>query len=297
MKLVYAVNYVEGNRNYPKHKLIRELQCQLENSLAIGWNPKDIIVMSNFDYEFYGVTSTLMEFPKYCLTGSKMFAMEELFKRDMVDDIICCHDLDAWQNDMFDPPSIRDIGISTYSTPKFNGGVIFYRPTAKDIVLEIASILHKDKPKQEEPTINKVLKSDKYQKRTTVLHTGWNIGCSGFVERYLRAGGDIKFAHVHPLNRIGMDTHTCDRNNLGMNYVTMGPRLYNLIKRYFYPDSKYPPKPQKTNNKPNTFKPDRSVSDKNPHGKVIGPAIDPNSEKKWPTRELTEKDPLPDPKL
>jgi hypothetical protein len=85
---------------------------------------------------------------------------------------------------------------------------------------------------KEEPALNAVLKSPEYRDRTTVLDSTFNVGCSGFVERYRRAAKPVLVCHMHPTNRIAWDTHVNDRNDLGERAVS--PRLLELLVRRFH---------------------------------------------------------------
>ena len=84
MKLVLVANIASNSskQSVLRHKFSREIQSQLENSFQVGWKADDIILLTNFDFECNGVRNTYMEFPTYCLTGSKMFAVEWLIKNN-----------------------------------------------------------------------------------------------------------------------------------------------------------------------------------------------------------------------
>ena len=115
------------NKRYMIEPMDTMIKAQISNSLELGWNIKDIILLTNFDYEFKGVKAIKANLNKKCLTGSKIFGMKFLFDNDMIgDEIIWAHDLDAWQNVWFEAPEIKDVGITCYSTSKFNGGSIFW---------------------------------------------------------------------------------------------------------------------------------------------------------------------------
>lgn len=231
MKLLLTVNF-QNKRKYPFERLENELKAQIENSLNMGWKTKDIILVTNFDYEFMGVYSTQLPMKDFCLTGSKTFAVHELFKRNLVNETLWSHDLDLWQAvPLTEEPDILDAGISTYSSSKFNGGSVFYKPSAKDIVEETVNVIVNGKEQKEEPTINTVFKSDKFKDRVTVMNTRFNVGCSGFVERYNRSVKPVVGVHFHPTNRIAYDTMCRDRNLLGEVPVTQN--LHNLFLKYF----------------------------------------------------------------
>jgi len=173
-----------------------------------------------------------MDMNKFCLTGSKMFAMDKLFKKGLVKDTVWMHDLDLWQNAPFTCPDFKDVGICTYSSPKFNGGSLFYKPSAADMVEAVVKALVEDKASREEPTINKLFKSDTYKDRVTVLNNTYNVGCSGYRERCERSEKPLKGLHFHPTNRIAWDTHARNRNGISEE-ATISKELRDLCKKFF----------------------------------------------------------------
>lgn len=218
---------------YTFQNLEIEIKAQIDNSIAVGWSLEDIMLVTNFGYEYKGVKATIIQMNDFCMTGSKTFAILELFKRKLVDGPVWLHDLDVWQNEWFDLPEFTDVGICTYSTPKFNGGSAFYRPSAQDMIQEVVDTIVNKGEKVEEPTINRVYKQDKYKGRVTVCDQTYNLGCSGFVVRYERAMKPIRCCHFHPNNRIAVDTHLYDRNMLGDDHIPVNARLRKLLFSYF----------------------------------------------------------------
>ena len=237
MKNLMVANCQKKGR-YAKENIERYVKAQIENSISLGWKPKDIILITNFSFKFMGVRATKIKLNKKCLTGSKMWALKYIFS--LIDDeypiitekeeIFWAHDLDAWQNIAFSPPEMKDVGITTYSNSKYNGGSVFWRPWAKDIVNDIIKVLEKGQNK-EEPTLNKMLKNDEYNKRVTVINNTYNVGCSGFVKRLNRSEKPIKVCHFHPTNRIAWETHALDRNGIGERSI--GERLEKLLRKHY----------------------------------------------------------------
>ncbi len=228
-------NFIIANKS--KHKRYKFenidilLKAQIENSLELGWKIKDIILLSNFNYEFMGVKSINVSLNKECLTGSKMFGMKYLLDNNMVNDIIWAHDLDAWQNVPFYCPDFKDVGITCYSTSKYNGGSIFWKKSAKDIVYKIIEEINNNEENKEEPTLNKILKSKEYKNRVTNIDNTFNVGCSGYVKRWDRSIKPIRVCHFHPYNKTAWETHALDRNGLDCNGISN--RLKELLRKYY----------------------------------------------------------------
>lgn len=232
MKNLLSANIVKQDKRSKEIKTL--LEAQVHNSLDLGWSKDDIIIISNFEFEYMGIKSIVADLNKTCLTGTKLFALDYVLKNNINNGkIIWSHDLDAWQNHTIESPHMNgDVGATYYGRPKFNGGSIFWRPSAKDILEEAISIITKDKEAKEEPTLNNLFKN-KYKKRVTVVDNTHNVGCSGFIDRYMRASKPIRVAHFHPYNRIAWETHRLDRNGIGVKSVDF--RLENILRKY-YPD-------------------------------------------------------------
>jgi hypothetical protein len=234
MKNVIVANFREGKtksvKQYKKDQLLKELRVQIDNHLELGWNPKDLWVITNFPFVHNNIGAIQLPLNSNCLTGSKVFAMRSLFRHKMINDNIWIHDLDAWQNVKFDFPKIKHAGLAEYSRPKFNGGSMFYTPEAEDIIEAICKYLEDHGEAREEPTLDKLLRGE-YADRTTIVNPGFNVGCSGFVKRWENSIKPIPVVHFHPTNRIAWDTHYRGRN--GPKYRSLSDRLYNLfIKNY-----------------------------------------------------------------
>jgi len=221
----------DGHSRYSKEKFIVLLKAQIENSLDLGWKSKDIIILANFEFEFMGVKAIVIPLNDFCFTGSKIFSVKWLFENTEINDVIWSRDCDTWQNMYFKCPKIRDVGIATYSTKKLNGGSIFWNIKSKDIIDKICEEIVKNKEKREEPTLNKILKSDVYKKRVKVVNSTFNLGCSGYVPRYQRSEKPVKVVHFHPYNITAWETHTLDRNGLGE--IAVSRRLERLLRKYY----------------------------------------------------------------
>lgn len=222
---------VSKHGRYKLENISLLINAQIENSLEVGWDLKDIILLANFDYKFMGVKAINTSLNKKCLTGSKMYGMRYLFDNNLVNDVIWAHDLDAWQNVPFYCPDFKDIGITCYSTSKYNGGSIFWKASAKDIIYKIIGEIESNRENKEEPTLNRILKSKQYKERVTNVDNTFNVGCSGYVKRWARSIKPIRVCHFHPYNRIAWETHGLDRNGIGRICVT--DRLKKTLKKYY----------------------------------------------------------------
>ena len=202
------------------------LNAQVANSLEVGWERKDIGIITNFDYEYMGIQSSIIDFNPLCPTASKMYAIREMIG---LEEVVWAHDLDAWQNVWFECPDFKDVGAATYNYKKFNGGSIFWRPSGKDLIDEIIKILESEAATYEENVLNRVFKAN--PDRVTKLNFTYNVGCSNYRGRWMDSEKPIRVAHFHPYNRIAWETHALDRCGLGEKGIS--DRLESLLRRYY----------------------------------------------------------------
>jgi hypothetical protein len=233
MKRLMVANWSgKVSNRYSPEKMDNLLKAQIENSLDVGWKPGDIIFLANFEFEFMGVQAEIIPMNTFCLSGSKMFALKWLYDEGKVNETIYAMDLDCWQNCWFDEPEFdTDVGCGTYSNVKFNGGSIFWKPAAGDIVEEVVRLITEGKERNEEPTLNKVFKSKEYEDRIASLNYSYNVGCSGFVPRFERSLKPIRVCHFHPPNSVAWEIHALDRTKIGQIPVTI--RLERLLRKYY----------------------------------------------------------------
>ena len=119
------------------------LKAQIDNILDCGWKSSDVLLISNVDYEYLKVCAIKVELNDTCRTGSKMFAVEFVLDNKLHDGVCWAKDLDTWPNYMFDEPEIKDVGITTYSSKKLNGGSVFWKSSSFDIVKHVIGEINK----------------------------------------------------------------------------------------------------------------------------------------------------------
>ncbi len=215
------------------------VRAQIENSLDLGWAAQDILLLTDFDYEYMGVEARRTSFHDSRPTTCKIFAVEALLRDVCGSEAFWVHDLDAWQNVEFACPPFHEMGICQHrkrTNPDFNSGSVFYRAAAGDIVAHLSSLLRSDEKRQEEATLNQVLNEAAYKPRITVLNATYNVGCTNFAARYLKSDLPIRVCHFHPERREHVAIHLWGRNILKAR--TVDRRLEGLIRRYFDVPSK-----------------------------------------------------------
>ena len=221
------------------------IKSQIDNSLNFGWKRDDILFVTNFSYEYNNVKAIqLNSLSKTNNFSNKLLAVRELFVDRGITDTIWLHDMDAWQNSRFDVPSVKDVGACFYwklgmknVAGTFNGGSIFYNPTAVDMLDKMIEHIEKDNLYKDESAFNRVCLSRVNKRRievshrVTVLNNTYNIGKSWLKERYALADKPIRVFHFHPEKR--WNKFCGDRNKLGRQLVSH--ELKQVLAHHFGP--------------------------------------------------------------
>jgi len=130
------------------------LKLQVENSLQLGWDKKDLIFITNFPFEYMGVRS--FEVNEICSWSSfvnKLFVVDKMIKNGVINDNFWLHDADAYQLVSFNfPEECKNVGFTRHA-PRRNkpqGGSSFYRKEAFEMISVIAQLIAFFRPQKEE---------------------------------------------------------------------------------------------------------------------------------------------------
>lgn len=228
MKNIIVCNL--SNKKHLKHYK-KYTNAQIDNSLSIGWDKKDIVLVTNFPYSYRDIKSVIFDFDcDFCLTGSKTFAMVKLFESGLINCNSWLHDLDVWQTCEFDFPEIIDLGMTRY-IGRWQGGSVFLKPSSRDIFEKIAEEIRKQKSRKEEPIIKRVLRIKEYGDRVTKIDNSYNVGATGFEKRHEKSQKPIKAIHMHPHRGTDINRNISGMNRLGAK--TVGKKLFDLFRAYF----------------------------------------------------------------
>jgi len=80
------LTYISPNKSFNEEhqKLVK---IQIDNSLSLGWQIKDILLITNFDYEYKGVKSIIIGDENYCshfFPSTKIYVIDYLFKNNFI---------------------------------------------------------------------------------------------------------------------------------------------------------------------------------------------------------------------
>ena len=226
--------YINPSRefNSENKKLIK---LQIDNSLELGWDKKDILLFTNFPYEYEGVKSTVVPdelFCPYFPQASKINTILWMFEREMIDDIFWFHDNEAFQNYPFDLELPNNLYLTDYGyCERFNTGSLFFRKDAKSAfeLIKKDSDTHQD---GEEWALGRIHKDIDYE----LLNITYNFPGSvnavrNFKKIYDKTDKPVMVVHFHPDNRRGLFYRVMTgENELGVN--VMSDRLIGFFNKY-----------------------------------------------------------------
>lgn len=211
------------------------IKIQIENSIHLGWKEEDIILVTNFEFQYQNVKSIVV--PDYLITDiargtpSKINALVYLFEQELIeDDIYWFHDLDAFQLKPIEidieknciyltdygvcqqgPSEYKKLGIKTkkWSAYKqWSTGSIFFGKHTYDIFKNIVHIVNENKI-NEEWAIAYLIRDKKslFERRINKINISYNFALEkrDILTNYEKVTDlPIKVIHFHPADQKGV---------------------------------------------------------------------------------------------
>lgn len=218
-------------------------EIQIDNSIHMGWKREDIMLVTNFPYEYNGVKAIVLDdniFCDVCETASKITAIVALCEQNIITDneIYWLHDFDAYQVGSITEEEIGlgnlDLALTDYGwSSKWNTGSFFFKKSAKDIFVLWKDSIYKNKADDERAlmllTDNNV---DNINSRIKRLSISYNFGMRHTDRNYHKALKPLRVLHFHPIHR---RVNTIDIFMYGKNpdgIIFMSKNLITLFKKY-----------------------------------------------------------------
>lgn len=230
---------------YKQHNNILNYLCaQIDNSLNFGWNPSDLIVVSNFNFEYKNIKNI---FPKhlcdYNVWANKFYITKELLT-DYFQDDIWLHDYDVWQIDNFEFPKFNGMFAGCPyddNHPNWNGGSFFFTKNSIPLLnyicdyyelnKEIISKLDDGRGSKwfsDEIILCDLRQIDQIKNLFSSLTPQYNLGMTFFETRYKCSIKPIKAIHVKLLSK--NDKIKYESLSSGLNLIP--EKLNNIINQY-----------------------------------------------------------------
>ena len=182
----------------------RYAKIQIDNSLKF-WKPEDILIVTNFPYEYKGIKAMVVSdnlYSKVYKKCSKIDVICYLLENQLLNELTWFHDFEAWQINPIDISLDRDIGFTDHGwLSKWNTGSIFFKPTQASlsvfrwinkIVLQYRTDEERALVYLTDENINNI---NKYYQR---LNITYNIGKENREYCISLAYKPLKVFHFHP---------------------------------------------------------------------------------------------------
>lgn len=150
--------YINPSKRFCEEEKIA-IKIQIDNSLDLGWKVSDIILATNFEYEYNGVKSLVVSDDNYCTfhpPASKINTIIYLFEQKIIKkgEIYWYHGFAEYQlNDITESElelDKADMFLPDFGRlPRWSSGSIFFKESAKDIFKWIRDIVYKYKTEEE----------------------------------------------------------------------------------------------------------------------------------------------------
>ena len=212
------------------------IKLQIDNSLELGWDKKDLLLFTNFPYEYEGVTATVVPdnlFCPYFPQASKINTILHMFEQEIIgDDVYWFHDNEAFQNYPFNLKLPKNLYLTDYGyCARFNTGSFFFRKGARESFEKIKadSDAHQD---GEEWALGRIHKDLDYELMNITYNFPGSVNANkNFEMIYNKTNLPVMVPHFHPNNRGGVFYRIMTGENaLGVN--VMSDRLIRLFNKY-----------------------------------------------------------------
>lgn len=227
--------YVNPSKDWDSEnkKLIK---LQIDNSLELGWDKKDLLLYTNFPYEYNQIQSYLVPDTMFCdyfRQASKINTIVWMFEKGLIgDDVYWFHDMEAFQNHPFTREFPKDLYLTDYGyCERFNTGSIFFRKGARKAFERIKedSDAHRD---GEEWALGRMHKELDYELLNITYNFPGSVNANkNFKLIYDKTDLPVLVPHFHPDSRGGVFYRIMTGENvLGVNVLS--ERLIKLFNKY-----------------------------------------------------------------
>ena len=190
-------------------------KVQIENSLELGWKPEDILIVTNFPFEYAGVQSLVLkdvEFFERKPQASKINAIIRLFEDELIDknELYWFHDFDAFQLQPITDDEIEltndEIALTDYGGGKhfagedrWSTGIIFFKNGSKDLFEEMKKIYYEKRIDEEEALHLLLNRKPNLKSRVKKINNSYNFIGYNLRSALAKSILPLKVVHFHPL--------------------------------------------------------------------------------------------------
>lgn len=190
------------------------IKIQIDNSLDLGWKSEDIILVTDFPFQYNGVKSLVIEdgiYYDFDKNANKVPVIVYLLQHALLEtnELYWCHDLDAYELHQIKESELElenvDLGLTHYTyKPEWQCGSIFFKTQASDIFALIDATTRKKQygSRNNEKTMThlintKTINNSRYKK----MNATYNLMKKFLTKIYPLAQKPIKVLHFRPSDK------------------------------------------------------------------------------------------------
>lgn len=236
----------------PEKKFSKEdsilAKIQIDNSLDLGWKKENLLLVTDFPFEYNGIKSVVIPdglYYDFDKMANKSIVLVYLVSNGLLEPktLYWCHDFDAYENFRIEESELGitnlDLGLTHYFyKPEWQFGSVFVRDKSKDI-LELLDKTIRQKPhssRNNEKTLTKLIKNNAIDsKRYKRLNVTYNITKRYIDTVYEEALKPLKVLHFRPSDKDALMPYTAlEMFMYGKNDLKMPLMNERLIKIFKY---------------------------------------------------------------
>lgn len=252
--------YVNPSRDFVDYHWGTENQnlakIQIDNSLALGWQKEDIMLVTNFEYEYKGIKSMVVSDELFCnvsYTATKINVILHLFDQGLIgDDLYWFHDFDAFQLEKITEEEL-DMGAASFALTdygktiinesrdrRWSTGSMFFKKASERIFRMIINKVYQYKANEE---VILLLLTNQNKDNINCLIKKLNISYNLATRKrdiaacWEMADKPLKVIHFHPSDKREVEPGS---DNIGVcvfgknriNQVLVNDRIKDLFRHY-----------------------------------------------------------------
>jgi len=228
--------FISPNHSFDTEREILA-RVQIDNSLSLGWDKRDILLVTNFNYEYNGVKSILVgdeHWYKDRPRSIKTAIIPYLIESQIVDknSIYWDHDFDAYQMNPMTDNEIElmgdEIGLTDYGwRDRWCLGSFFFRSNSKDIFERIKPIIYKNI--EDESAMMELCADENIGDRCRRLNITYNFGMRQVGANWKRAIKPIRVVHFHPWYPLVKTLDIFMYGKSGLGHPIINDRLKGIL--------------------------------------------------------------------
>ncbi len=240
--------YTGPNKKFNKENEIL-IKIQIDNSLDLGWKKENLIIATDFPYEYKGVKSILLPeglYYDFDLRAGKIPPIIYLLGKKILNEneLYWCHDLDAFELNRINESELGltnlELGLTHYIyKPEWQCGSFFFRSSAKDIfkLIDKTTRLRPHLSRNNEKTLTKLINDNAINSvRYKKMNVTYNIMKKYLGTIYSKAEKPLKVIHFSPWDKdVTMPDTTLNMFMYGKNSLKiplMNKRIIKIFNKY-----------------------------------------------------------------